>query len=239
MRRPHGFSKAAAVGCLLAALCISTGASAQQPPAPAPVQWSQRGELHVELRLPSYLTSDPSFDALSDDEQYTGGLLAVGYDLDKWTRVPGLRGYLAYAGGGLSPSRFDGQMQLDWNRALFMAMADWGPQLWGFVRPSVRLGAGYALQSLDVTTTGATKSDYAHDLAGLGSLGLEVSTPHPLWGSMRLGLTGEFGYLAQTTATFDELGGSSGGWNRQEAALGDLNANGWFWDVGVGLSFAL
>ena len=105
------------LGCLVAAMCVATSASAQQAPnanqqtvtaTPIPtIQWSQQDEIFVDQRIPTYLTRDPSFDALSSDEAYTGAQIAIGYGLGAYT-VPGLRAYVAYGGGGLNPSRFDG-----------------------------------------------------------------------------------------------------------------------------------
>ncbi|MFW6057707.1 MAG: hypothetical protein ACOC9W_02515, partial [Persicimonas sp.] len=211
----------------LAALGFSTVASADQPAVELdePMAMSTQHELIFELRGQTHYVDDDSFDALSDTSDYGGGMLGVGYGLGDV--LPGLRGYLLYAGGDASTRRFDGAVDLNWERLLFMAAADWGPEFYGTVRPSVRLGAGYALQYLELETTGSPKDDYAHDLAGLASVGLEVYTPRGFFGRpkdflnrLRLGLIGEFGYLTQTTATFDELDADGDDeWSRDQAAL--------------------
>lgn len=251
MNRTTATARAAAIGCFLATLCLATAASAQTGAAWdqstqattktsfEPIAFPQRDELFGELRATTFGTDDRSFDALSDDEQYTAGMFGVGWDLGRLT-VPGLRALVLYSGGGVEQSRFGGQANLDWYRNLFLAAADWGPTFFDTIRPSARLGAGYALQSLDVQTTGPAKHDYAHDFAGFGSLGLEVSTPRQFLGPVRLSLLGEFGYLGQTTATFDELDGSQGGdFSYQQASMGDLSTSGWFWDVGAGVRLEL
>jgi hypothetical protein len=231
-----------AIGCLVAAACLSTSAFAQNADVqasaqldPEPVAFSEEPELLFELRVPSFYPTDSSFDAFSDDDHYTGGMLGAGYDIGSFT-VPGLRAYLLYVGGGADQSRFNGDLELSWTRNLFMAAADWGPELWGVFRPSARVGAGYALQALEVDTATSIKDDYAHDIVGLGSVGFEVSTPKKMFSGVQLSILGEFGYQAQTNATWDELeGGGNGGFETQEASLGDLNTNGVFWDLGLGL----
>ncbi len=248
-KKARPFARASAVGCFLAALSLSMTASAQDnspvdaaaeaDAQPETLAFSEEPELLFELRVPSYYPTDSSFDAFSDDDNYTGGMLGAGYDLGELT-VPGLRAYLLYFGGGADQERFDGDLDLTWSRNLFVAAADYGPTLWDVLRPSARIGAGYALQALEVDTATSIKDDYAHDFVGLGSLGFELSTPRGMLGSVRLSLLGEFGYQLQTTATFDELeSGGSGDFEVQEASFGDLNTNGVFWDLGVGLRVEL
>lgn len=236
------------LGILAAAVCLSTSAFAQQAGQdaqmsanfdPEPVAFSQEPDLLFELRVPSFYPTDASFDAFSDDDQYSGGMLGAGYDIGSFT-LPGLRAYLLYVGGGVDQTRFDGDLDLSWSRNLFLAAADWGPELCGIFRPSARVGAGYALQALEVDTATSIKDDYAHDVVGLGSLGFELSTPEGMLGSVQLSFLGEFGYQAQTDANWDELGGGgNGGFETQEASLGDLNTNGWFWDLGIGVKVGL
>ncbi len=224
----------------LAALGFSAVASADQPAVELaePMAMDTQPELLFELRGQTHYVSDDSFDALSDTSDHGGGLLGVGYALGEV--LPGLRAHLLYAGGDASTRRFDGAVDLNWERLLFMAAADWGPEFYGTVRPYARLGAGYALQYLELETTGSPKDDHAHDLAALGSVGLEAYTPRDFLGRFRLGLIGQFGYIAQTTATFDELDADGDDeWERDQAAMGDLDTNGLFWDIGLGLRVAL
>jgi hypothetical protein len=228
---------------ILATLGLTSEASAEQPPMQIeqPLEWSERSELIFELRTPSFYPTDASFDALSDDDAYSGGMLGAGYDIGRLT-VPGLRAYVLYFGGGTDKERFDGALDMSWSRNLFLAAADFGPELYDFFRPSARLGAGYALQWLEFSTTGSPREDYAHDLVGLGSLGFEFFTPEGFLGSVRLSFLGEVGYQAQTTATFDEFGADSGEddpWQRQEASFGELSTNGLFWDLGIGVRIDL
>ena len=245
-------SKQLPLAILLAVLCAPALASAQQqqvgeqmpPPQPRQqnvVQWSERNELIAEFRGPTFYATDSTFDAVSDDDTYSDAMLGVGYDLGERT-VPGLRGLFLFHGGGLSQDRFQGATQLDWHRNLFLVGADWGPELWGVFRPAVRLGAGYALQNLEVNTTGPTRDDYAHDLAGLGQVTFALSTPRDWLGPVSVGFIGGLGYLAQTSATFDELEAGYGGedpWTYEQADLGEINASGVFWDLGVSVRLAL
>jgi hypothetical protein len=232
----------------VAAALMATGATAgaqqadveESTSSRAPmVQYSTDPELIFELRGQSFYTRDASFHALSDDQLHGGGHLSAGIDLGAWT-VPGLRGHLVYMGGGVDRSRFDDLVEFDWRRDVFMVAADWGPELWGVFRPSVRLGAGYAMQNLDVNSGGSTLEDRTHDLAALGAVGLEFYTRRGYLGAARIGFIGNFGYMAQTAATFDELeADSDDDFERQPVNFGALNTNGLFWDIGLGLRWAL
>jgi hypothetical protein len=245
-------SKSCALACLVASVFLTASVQAQSAPqtpqasqqetqTAETLSFSQSPELIFELRALSFHPTDSSFDALSDDDTYTGGMLGAGYDIGRLT-VPGLRAYLLYFGGGTDIERFDGDLDMSWSRNLFMAAADFGPELFCFFRPSARLGVGYALQELDFETSGASRDDYAHDLVGLGSIGLEFFTPKDFLGPLRFSLIGEFGYQAQTQASFDEFSAEHAEddpWVRQEASLGELNTDGLFWDLGVGIRMDL
>jgi hypothetical protein len=256
----NGFARLLICACFAASAFVSADARAQQPSENAnpdadlrveqeldsgreseaavvapTVYWSEQAALVLSMRSATFDLSDESFEAFGDDD-YTSGQVEVGYGLGE-SLLPGLRGFVIYSGGGIGTRRlFGGELRMDWRRDLFMLAAGWGPELWGFFRPSVRLGGGYALQSVEMETSGPKMTDYAHDLAGFAAISVEFFTPENFLGAFRLGLLVESGYLAQTSANFDEFSRDGDGWTQQEAALGDLSASGEFFNIGVGLT---
>lgn len=143
---------------------------------------------------------------------------------------------------GAAEPRYEtlGAAHLHWNMHRFMAEAEWGPELWGFVRPFARLGAGYSLQSLELQAGEPVLEDNAHDLAGQAALGLELFLPFhlsPRAFPFSVGVSSQVGYSAQTLAEFDELEADDDddAWTREQAALGGVEIDGLFWDIGVNL----
>ena len=208
-------------------------------------------ELALEVGVDSTRVADPSYDAVDSEDNYGSFALGVGYE--RSALVPGLRLMALYQtnmheGGG---RRFDGAATFEWSQNRFMLAADWGPTLWGFLRPSVRLGAGYSLQAMRLWTTGPIQLDRAHDFAYLGAIGLGAYLPMSVLGErdglerLRIGVQGQFGYLGQTVATFDGVTADEDAypeddpWRRQPVDLGELDSSGRFWNLGVGLTVRL
>lgn len=235
----------------LGATLLSTTANAQDNAAagdanlsvrheePTPrVQWSDTNGLVVSIRSATFETPDDSFDAFGGDADYTGGQVEVGYDFGA-TVVPGLRGYLIYSGGGYATkSRFGGQVDLGWRRDLLMVAADFGPELWGFFRPSIRFGGGYARQTLETEIGGIDRTGHDHGIAGFGAVSLEFFTPRGFFNGFQIGLAVEAGGLLQSSASFDEMqtdGGTNGDWSHRQVDLGELSASGRFVSAGAEL----
>jgi len=235
----------------LGAMLLSIPASAQQaapvaaaqlsarPSSPTPtLAWSQENALFLALRSTTYATPDASFDALGSKTGYLGAQFEVGVDLGE-ALLPGFRGYLIYSGGGYPDrARFGGELELSWERHMVMVAADYGPELWGIFRPSVRLGGGYSLQTLQTDISGITRTGHAHGVAGFGSVNLELFTPKGFLGRAQVGLVVEYGGMLQTGATFDEMeapDGSEGDWTHQQASMGELRGSGSFATAGAEL----
>lgn len=224
----------------LGAGLVSVDASAAEPESL--VVSAPQNELIVEIHSAMLHPMSDSVDALSDDHWFEGVSLGLGYDLS-YLVLPGLRGFVLYEAVGKSQERFDGALDLDWMRQVVMVAADYGPDLWGFVRPSVRLGAGYATQKLHLTTNRAEStrpSDRTHDLAATGAVGLELYIPFGddpagslFFNKVTFGLGGHVGYMFQTTAEFDELTRSGDSWQQEPLQLGELDMNGLYWNLGL------
>lgn len=246
------------VGSLvLGATLLSATASAQEPSAQeiapsadahisagqkAPtLGWSKESALLATVRSATYETPHDSFDAFGGDATYTGVQVEVGYDFGA-ALLPGLRGYIIYSGGGHpSISRFDGALDLKWRRDLVMAAVDFGPELWGVFRPSLRVGGGYSLQTLKTEVHKTARTGRVPGAAGFGAVNLALYTPREFLGSAQVGLVVEAGGMLQTGATFDNMeeNGSTGGdWTHKQASLGELNASGRFATVGVELNIS-
>ncbi|AWV90243.1 hypothetical protein DN745_13255 [Bradymonas sediminis] len=234
---------------MLGATLMSAPASAQEAvsaePAEATIKmreptptltWSQEDAIIINIRSATYDTPDDSFDAFGSDANYMAGQIEVGYDLGA-ILLPGLRGYLIYSGGGFEKqSRFNGALDLGWRRDMVMVAADYGPELWGFFRPSLRLGGGYSVQTLDTTIDGIERQDRGHGAAGFGALSLEFFTPKGFLSNVQVGVVVEAGGLLQTNATFDEMevdGGEDDGWAHEQTSLGTLKASGKFVTAGA------
>ncbi len=204
--------------------------------------------LLVDLRIGSTYAEDDSFDALNDDDTIGLYQLGIGYDLAEF--VPGLRAFFVYEVNlpeAEFMDRFGGAVELDWRRHRFMALGDYGREFFGFLRPAVRLGAGYSLQSLDARIGNQPDmSDFAHDLVVQGSLAAEAGWDVGAIAGLplRISLVGQWGYQFQTEGEFDELEfdedafGADDPWDREQLALGGVNTNGYFWDLGVGFRLA-
>lgn len=225
---------------------IAACASIHFAPSEAYAQGSQKGLL-VDLRLGSSYAEDDSFDALADNDAIGLYQLGIGYDLTEL--VPGLRAFFIYEVNlpeSESTRRFGGSALLDWRRHRFMALGDYGWEFFGFLRPAARLGAGYSLQTLDADLGNQPiMSDNAHDFvvqaSAAAEAGWEVGKIAGI--PLQLSLVGQFGYQFQTEAEFDELAfdedaySGSDPWDRQGLALGSVDTNGFFWDLGVGFRF--
>lgn len=199
---------------------------------------AQASELALELRINTHYVTDPSFDALSDENHTVGAQLAIGYDLSA-LGLPGLRSYLVYEGTGQNTSRFNRSLDLQWERTNLMIAADYGPDLFSFLRPSVRLGAGYVTQSLMVSSSGPDHFDRAHDFGAFAALGFEAYIPFSnTFSRVTFGLNGQYGYNWQTEATFDNLRAGDDAydeedpWQRQGVDFGTLQTRGQFWNIG-------
>ncbi len=199
-------------------------------------------ELILEVRGFSLYASSDSADAISDDGVLEGISLGLGYDLSNYV-VLGLRGYVLFDATGESKSRFDGAVNLDWERQVVMLAADYGPDLRGMFRPSVRLGLGYATQKLQIQSgvqTGSKYTDHTHDLAALGAVGFELYIPYStqeqggsIFKRFTLGLSGHVGYMLQTNAEFDELEASDDSWQPAPLNVGALDVDGVYWNLGL------
>lgn len=199
-------------------------------------------EIILEVQSFSLHTVSDSVDAISNDGMFEGISLGLGYDLSNYV-VSGLRGYVLFDATGETTERFDGVVNLDWERQVYMLGADYGPDLWGMFRPSVRLGLGYATQSFQVQSgglTGSTYNDRAHDLAALGAVGAELYIPYAtkveggsIFKRFTLGLSGHVGYMVQTAAEFDELKVTDDSWQHASLNVGELNLNGVYWNLGL------
>lgn len=213
--------------------------SVRQTPRAPTIAWSQQSAMFVTLRSATATTPDASFDAISEKSGYVGPQLEVGVDLGEAV-LPGLRGYAIYSGGGYPQrARLGGELELTWSRQMLMLAADYGPELWGVFRPSLRLGGGYSLQSLETDIRGVTRHGFAHGLVGFGALNLALYTPRGLLGRMQVGLVAEYGGLLQTGASFEDMeqpeGHSDGDWTHQQASLGELRGSGQFVTAGAEL----
>lgn len=194
--------------------------------------------LMLEMRIAGHVATDVSMDAVSEDNPLPVFHLAV---LTSIPQVPGLRAGLLYKTSELlGPPRLGNNLQLDWSMQQVLAMADYGPTLFGYLRPSIRLGLGYSLQTIDVELNKVGHSDWAHDFAYFASGNVEMTWAvyHTENTVLRLGLSGELGYQGQTNAMFDELEREkSDTWDRQAPALGSLKTDGLLWSFGANLNF--
>lgn len=224
-----------ALSALLSMILVSSTASAD--------------EVGVELDLGTNYTSDARYDAI-DDNDYQG---RFGASLSYQTArlVPDLEMLFLFqrAIGDRRVNRFSSAYTSEWQQRRFMLGADYGPTFFNFLRPSARLGAGWAMQTLEVRTTGPTLQDRAHDFVAFGALGLGARFRVPMQDGSRLeamvlGLQTHYGYMYQTEATFDQLEASSDAyseddpWARQSSSLGGVSTRGLFWDMGISMRFA-
>ena len=199
--------------------------------------------LVAETRIQTSYPTDSSYDYVSERNALTGFDLAAGWE---FSRLAGLRTLLVLQSTGQADTLFQGAAEVQWARQRVLGVLDWGVEVWPWLRPFARLGLGYAHQFAALEIDGPRLSDHAHDLAGLGSAGLEFRLPLP-FGSV--GASSQLGYALQTPATFDEMrhdddafeaeyqdveGGDP--WTRVESTVGTLNTNAVFWDIGLTVS---
>ncbi|MEZ4460587.1 MAG: hypothetical protein R3E66_12845 [bacterium] len=197
-------------------------------------------ELDVGLRVGSQIATDTSFDALQDSNYLTYSTLQIGYGLSG--SLDGLRLFFAYDSSTIpSQERLLGQVDLEWTRYRFMLGGEYGPTLWNHIKPLAGVAVGYALQDLTVRAQDV-RSDFTHDLAVEGFLGLDYVTTIAQWETgqkLNLYAGGRLGWQMQTEARFDELDSDADDeWSRVNNDLGVLDTDGMFWNLGVGLSFA-
>jgi hypothetical protein len=194
--------------------------------------------LMLEMRIAGHVATDESVDVVSDTNVLPVFHLGVQASIPQ---VPGLRaGLLFKTSEQPAPSRLGNQLDLDWTWRQFLAVADYGPMLFGFLRPSLRAGLGYGLQSMDVMLNDGAYSDWAHDFAYFASGNVEMTfVAHQSETSiLRLGFSGELGYQGQTNASFDELKREdTDEWDRQPPTLGEMNTDGLLWSFGANLIF--
>ena len=198
-------------------------------------------DLIADVRIQTSYVEDASYDAVAEDDILSSFHLGVGYGLE--SVLPGLRTYFIYETALNEPmDRLGESTRIEWGQHVFLLAGEWGPELWGFLRPYARVGIGYALQTLDLSTDGAsaTMYDYAHDFAYTGSAGFEA-----FWKleGVTLAFMGQFGYRGQTESEFDELRYDADdlpddGFEREELSVGTIDTNALFWDLGVGVRFA-
>ena len=205
-------------------------------------------DLVVELGAQVVLATDPSYDLIDDRDTLTGLSLAVGVSPIKALPMLRVLGLYQASGPDNPQPRLGDRGRLAWSQTRLMAAMDLGPEVFGFLRPYARMGAGYSLQSLTWRSSSVTRHDYAHDVVGFGALGIEAfltldrlaSDPAMSWlTELKLGVSGQLGLLSQTDATFDELRPdqdtlpADDPWTRQALNLGRLKADGAFWSLGV------
>ena len=206
-------------------------------------------EIGLEVDVGTNYASDSSYDAIDDNDYH--GRFGANLSYQSERLVPDLEMLFLFqrAIGDRRVNRFSSAYTSEWQQRRFMLGADYGPTLFGFLRPSARLGAGWAMQTLEVRTTGPTLQDRAHDFVAFGALGLGArfrlaGQEGSRLKAVVLGLQTHYGYMYQTEATFDQLAASSDAypeddpWTRQSSALGSLSTSGLFWDMGVSMRFA-
>lgn len=214
---------------------------------------AEAGEIHLELSSTTEYAPDPSFDALSDDNVNGAGVLSGAYSFDNLVPFGDLRAYFEFNGTGRDRRRFDGAFDLDWSRGMYLVGADWGPQLFEFTRPFIRVSAGYVRQQLRVSPSedSPTFEQREHDFATKNAVGLELFIPYgedstasfSIPKEITVGLSGKFGHIWHTPAQFDDMRAADGStdaddsWSRSSVNLGELRSTGLFWDVGAFIRF--
>lgn len=209
-------------------------------------------QLGLEIDFGSTRVNDASYDAFDGDG--THGSMNLGVSYAPSALVEGLELVALYQRNLFEGTshRFDSAMRLNWAQRRLMLGVDWGTMIARVLRPSVRLGAGYSLQSLEVLTSGQPLYDNAHGFTAFGALGLGARIPvsaasdpdQSLVDRVSLGLQAHYGYQFQTEATFDQLRASENAyaeddpWTRQDVSLGSVNTSGLFWDCGASLHFS-
>ncbi len=209
-------------------------------------------ELTLQAELGVQYVTDASVDAISRSDYQTTTQLSAGWALDALS--PDLRALaMFHLGSSGDQLRFGGDATTRWALYRVMLGVDYGPQLFGFLRPVARLGVGYAYQSLELITSGPASEDGAHDLTALGALGVEASvrvsqltpvSPESPWAGLSLGAHTYLGYLYQGDADFNDMRPGEGAlaeddpWERAPTRLGTLAGSGVLWTLGVHASWA-
>ena len=194
-------------------------------------------DIRLDLKAGAQITTHASLDAVADSNTLGSRTIRVSTGL-----IPDLRLLIDYGldGNGLQ-IRHNGGVDPTWTRHRFAAGVEYGPSLFGFLRPVAGVTVGYALGKLTLETADALYRDYSHDVVGDGYLGLEAFVKLGGRDSKWRGIAGlRFGARGQTGATFDELKGldrdEDDPWTRVNPKLGTLHPNGWYWDIGIGVS---
>ncbi|QED28294.1 hypothetical protein FRD01_13855 [Microvenator marinus] len=200
---------------------------------------AQDQSLFLELRMGGQVAEDASMDFITDSNVIPITSISVGGSIPT---LPELRAGVIYQGNVEErvPYRLT-DLQFDWQLQQVMAFADYGVELFGFLRPSVRAGLGYSNQFVEVELNRSLYSDYAHDLVYMATANIDASFTIHQTPNFALRLAGlfELGWLGQTAAEFDELERDKNDeWDRVPPTLGELNINGLRWSVGVGLEAA-
>lgn len=190
--------------------------------------WAQ--DIRFDLRLGTQVLSDQSIDFVSDENTVPTQTLRVSSEL-----LPDTRFIVEY--GLEAPQKVVRHAQIDarYLRQRFMAGADWGPTLFGFLRPFAGATVGYTLGFIELETSQVRYEDYSHDIIIDMYLGGEATIKI----GRRWFITGglRFGTRLQTLAEFDEATTErpeDDPWQRLDPELGTLNPNGWYVDFGAG-----
>lgn len=212
-------------------------------------------ELSLELENQAVYSTDASLDVIDNDDTQSTVNLTIGYSTPRLSEH--LRLLFSYQNTFQQFSeqtRLGGALKTEWHQARFLLGADIGPELWGFFRPKARIGLGYSLQELKLTTSDKPLMDYAHDFTAFGAVGAEVvlhlrdytdPAELPYLSRVSLGLQSLYGYSYQTNADFDELrvDGESlpddDPWRRSDVNIGTIDNSGMFWTFGFMVSVSL
>src|SRR5690606_20863451 len=122
-----------------AALCALLATAALASPASAQ-------ELTLQADLGVQYVTDASLDAISTSDYQKTSQLSAGWGLDALS--PDLRALaMFHLGSSGDQLRLGGDATTRWSLYRVMLGVDYGPRLWGFLRPVGRVGVGYAYQS--------------------------------------------------------------------------------------------
>lgn len=205
----------------------------------------------LEGRVSTLQTNDNGYAAAAGANSTGGVGLAVGYELD--VIEPGaLRVMGLWDVDGISTTRFDGDLGVDWGRNRLMVGADYGYDILPWLRPLARVTMGYSHQSLRLATDGVTYRAGDHGLSGILAGGVEVSMGRSDTGTdamsrLSLGLNLLAGYTWQTRANFDDMTSleapdepdEDDPWIRSTYDAGSMRVSGFTWNFGVMLRYRL
>lgn len=235
-------------------LCLSVSPAAAQDAAAKASDAPERDArvLAFEIDVMQVHAADPSTESFDDDGVFTGP--SIGVVWAPLEALPELRGVFMFQSlaSDVQSSDFidaDRLVDVDWSRQRFMLGMDAGTELLGFLRPSARVAAGYSLQQL--STRDGIFTDYTHDIALQGALGLEAfldlsrldSSAGSPWDRLRIGMKYQLGVSWQSAATFDEVrdrrDNADTTWQAEDASFGTLDTDGLFWTLGFNIAYAL